>query len=786
MAEYEHLRLIKVPEQFERRKKKGFGSAPHRTTQQRVTHGTSLVNQIDTTVTYIRSKRRPESINPSLIMKVRYMGSAADEDWERLGLHVLSHDEDRTLVLFSSSDELLSLRERINAYSSPVPPNQANPSYNNFIGNLISVETISAKDRIGLRLREEGITSIDDFNEQESYVVDIELWDFGGRVDREAKLETIKNFVVRSEGEYLDSYVGPSISLLRVECKISCLRDILEIPEVYSVDLPPSPDLSTGTYLNLDIENKPEIHDAYDDLPIVGIIDSGVNNHPFLDGALVGGFSLINDDGEDVWGHGTSVAGVAAFGDFRHQLSQGNSLTRYAKICYAKVIDNTGHFPEEIVIPKLMTDAINGLHERFNCRIFNISLGDPKAPFDGKKNGQWASILDELARRLDILIIISAGNGNSWGGNPEDSINNYPKFLLDEKNRFLEPAGAVNALTVGSLSHGEGIPRNLAPYVGVLPTAKLDEPSIFTRVGPGVMGMCKPDVVDYGGTALYDSAIPAVRNGGNIPEAGIISLNNNHITSLLKTSSGTSVAAPMVANKAAILLKQLPGCSANLLRALLVNSCNHPSHNQNRIDLLENKTKTHIYGKGIANIKKLISSEDNRVVLYAEEALQPDYFAVYEIPITDIFKNTTGKKTIKVTLAFDPPVRHTRKDYLGCEMNFRLIRGATALDVFNFFKVKDEDNQSPEMPNRNNCGLLPGPNSRDFCTVQSASVTYDRAMQSYGETYYLVVRCQSGWADFIQSQRYALTVELSHSDNINIYQTIQQRIQPRVQNRNRI
>lgn len=790
MAEYEHLRLVKMPEQFERRKKPGFGSAPKRNSQQRVTHGTSLISQLDSTVAHIRSKRKPGNIVPSLIMKVKYEGSAADEDWERLGLHVLSHDEDRTLVLFSSNDSLLSLKERINAYSGPIPADQKNPPYNNFVGNLTSIETISANDRLGIRLREDGFVSLADFDEDEFYLIDVELWDFGTRIDREAKIEAIKNIAIANEGEYIDSYVGPSISLLRIKCNTACLNEILEIPEIYTIDIPPSPDVETGRYMEINLENAHEVNDAYEDLPVIGIIDSGVNNHPFLEGALIGGISFLQDNGEDVWGHGTSVAGIAAFGDFRYQLRDSTKLTRYAKICSAKVVNNVGKFPEDIVIPKLMSQAINELHESFGCRIFNISLGDPKAPFNGKRNGQWASILDDLARSLDILIIVSAGNGNAWGSNAEDAINEYPDFLLDDKNKFLEPAGAVNVLTIGSLSCGDGLPPNLAPYVGVQPTARMDEPSIFTRTGPGVLGICKPDMVDYGGTAIFDSAISRIRSGADIAEAGMISLNNQYLTKLFKTSSGTSVAAPMVAHKAAILIRQIPDCTANLLRALLINSSNHPTLNQHRINRLDESSKSKIYGKGIPQLKNLISSEDNRVVLYSEDSLQPDFFAVYEIPITDIFKNTSGKKTIKVTLTFDPPVRHTRKDYLGCEMNFRLIRGKSADEVFTFFKIKEDDGKTSEMSQGNNCDLKPGANSRDFSTVQTASVTYDRAMQNYGDTYYLVVRCQAGWADFIQSQRYAIVVEMTHSQDINIYQTIQQRIQPRVQpriqNRNRV
>lgn len=63
MAEYEHLRLVKMPQQFERRKKPGFGSAPTRNSQQRATHGTSLINQLDSTIAYIRGKRRPGNID---------------------------------------------------------------------------------------------------------------------------------------------------------------------------------------------------------------------------------------------------------------------------------------------------------------------------------------------------------------------------------------------------------------------------------------------------------------------------------------------------------------------------------------------------------------------------------------------------------------------------------------------------------------------------------------------------------------------------------------------------
>ncbi len=77
-------------------------------------------------------------------------------------------------MLLSSNDSLADLKDRINAYSGLYTRKQKNPSYNNFVGNLISIETITSTDRIGIRFKESGFfNAIDDFDEMENYIVDI-------------------------------------------------------------------------------------------------------------------------------------------------------------------------------------------------------------------------------------------------------------------------------------------------------------------------------------------------------------------------------------------------------------------------------------------------------------------------------------------------------------------------------------------------------------------------------------------------------------------------------------
>lgn len=125
MARLEHLRLLRLPERFERRKRQGFGKPPARDPAQ---HSQKLSTELAEAVTQQKRRRRP-TVDPSLILRVHTSGAVADEEWEKLGMTVLSVDADRSLVLFSSSDELTDFRHRIEAYEEPIPKGQKHPQY---------------------------------------------------------------------------------------------------------------------------------------------------------------------------------------------------------------------------------------------------------------------------------------------------------------------------------------------------------------------------------------------------------------------------------------------------------------------------------------------------------------------------------------------------------------------------------------------------------------------------------------------------------------------------------
>ena len=783
MARLEHLQLVRLPERFERRKRPGFSASPP--SRDPGQHSEKLSSELDDAVVDQKRRRRP-TVEPSLILRVKLSGAIPDSEWEKLGLTVLSVDADRSLVLFSSSDELTEFRRRISSYGEPPPDGQKYPKFSGFVSVIEAIGAVEPNDRIGPRLRASGYIDGSKFKD-ESLLLDLELWEVGNHVTRAVRLHKIKVIIQAAGDEVLDEYNGPSISALRIRVNGLHVPSLLTIEDVASIDYPPEPDLTTASILDLTLPQTSSVVGFSDDLPVVGIIDSGVAAHPLLKDALVAAIAEPEELGtHDGFGHGTLVAGVAAFGDLRAQLTNG-SLTPVACIASAKVLNDDGGFVERSYVPKQMRKAISRLCSEYGCRIFVLSLGHADQVFDGQKVGPWAATLDELARELDVLILVAAGNRKSLGSVPKETwVTGYPDYLTDKEAAFCEPAGAMNVLTVGALAHGPGLEESHQEDAKVRSITQYCQPSPFTRVGPGIAGAIKPDVVDFGGTCIFDALLDEVRSGKHVPAAGLVSLHHKPIENLFASSSGTSLATPLVAFKASQLLRQFPKASSNLLRALLVGGAKVPEPSTEILVRVSKNAAQMVCGHGLINLAHSAHSDNNRVVLYTEDELSFDYFAVYEVPVPTEYQTEKGRREIRVTLAFDPPVRHRRKDYVGTTMSFRLVRGCKADVVFQHYRKRsNSEGRHPELPQRYDCKLSLGSSIRDNCTTQTGTATFDKDVSKYGDTYYVVVRCEAGWASLAsvqdQKQRFALVVELRHAAPIKLYDRVRVRQRARQQ-----
>jgi Subtilase family len=773
MATYQHLPLQRVEGELDRRKRPGFGQPSGREPK---SHGTKIQSEVQEVLQEYRAKPKIGDIDPALILKVETSGNISEEEWAKLGLTVLANEPGQTLILFADDVELTAFQQRVTAYNGEKPENQKSQPYAALIEAIEAIRPISATDRIGTVLKAEGYTTPDLIPEAAG-LYDVELW---SATDFTADLfvHRVTTVLEGSGGTLVSSYRGASALLVRVQGTGSAIRQLLDLPEIAIIDQPPTPDWPELPANDIELRDLPEIMPAEDDALTIGVIDSGLTSaHPLIRGALVAAFGEPASLGDsDEKGHGTSVSGIAIYGDIRQRLSEFPFQARF-RLASARVVNESGRFDDEELVPTQMENSIRRLHNEFGCRVINISLGDVKRPV-GAKPSPWASTLDTLARELDVLIVVSAGNAspNYLASFGDSIVANYPAFLLDDANRILEPASAVNVLTVGSIAHSNGLSIIDSENVGVRSIAQTFQPSPFTRTGPGANKVLKPDLVDFGGTAVFDGPTQRLQGGSTRGNAGILSTYHEYLRQLLKYYSGTSFAAPLVAYKAALLFERFPDASANLVRALLALSAEHPESAATRLG--DDDAVFNLLGYGLPDVARALESEDNRVILFAEDTLATDKFAVYEVPIPDIFQ-TKGARQIRVSLSFDPPVKHTRLDYAGLKMGFHLIRGATARDVFDAFrKWEADEGKAFSIRNTFKCDLKPGAQRRERGALQCATFSMTTNSQRYGDSYFLAVRCEGGWSG--DDQKFAVAIELRAQAEIPLYQRIQERVRVRV------
>lgn len=338
----------------------------------------------------------------------------------------------------------------------------------------------------------------------------------------------------------------------------------------------------------------PAVDNTLDDnAPLAGVLDSGVfSGNPLLSPIIVAeeDFDLIEETTADQNGHGTGVAGIVAYGDF-HDFDKTNRIFKpLVRICNGKVMHNVKTdsgdetaFEETKRPEQIIDEAIRHFHSNHNCRIFNLSCGNIYATYNGGRQMAWASLMDELSRELDVVIIISSGNvpipSIADFSDRDDLMNKTRDQLLSDEHRLIDPATSALGVTVGSITRYEE-PENPSSIMTVpLSVGKKGYPSAFTRTGEGVNGAIKPEFVDYGGNlTIRQLGSTDVRWGINraLNEPTL----NNSIDRVFKGWQGTSFAAPHATHIAARLQRALytqlgAEPSANLIRALLASSAKY-------------------------------------------------------------------------------------------------------------------------------------------------------------------------------------------------------------------
>ncbi|MDP2073400.1 S8 family peptidase [Hydrogenophaga sp.] len=770
---YEHLRLEKETPLTERHRRRGMGGAAPADPR---AHGAALLRSFEE-VRHQVDLQDVGGFDECRLLKIRLRaGETQLPDFAQIpGLEVVSQEEHTIVLAFATEAGLSEVEARLATLAREGAVTRKDLLY-----VIDGFDHWTPQDRQGAALRELGRPGV------EHFVLDVELWPQDQPARREALMASFRDWCDGLGVERVDQIASASLLMVRLRCTNEQADSLLRHRDVRTVDLPPRHGLSLGLVLT-DVNQFPAVEEPQGDAPTVAVLDSGLSTgHPLLGGAVgdAQGYVLphrLPDDG-DPW-HGTFVGGLALYGDVERCI-QDRRFVPELRLVSGRVFNDDGADQTEFV-ENAVERAVRELNELYGCRVFNLSYGDLNKVYDGRHIRGLGYTLDRLTRELGVLFVVSSGN-LQLSALPDDARAQYPEYLFNEGSRLLDPGTALNVITVGGLARHEAT-REAQRYPGgieAVPLARSDHPFPLTRRGPSIGGAIKPDLVEHAGN------VASMRLPGRfeLRGLGVVSLHGGFAGGhAFKEDVGTSFAAPLVANKAARLLRELPDATPNLLRAVIGAHAAWPSASKSLLDpagkAAGRDKLTQLIGYGQVDDTALLRSLDNAVSLVTEESIAVDQCQFFEIPVPDDLWNG-GRRTreVSVALAYTPVVRTTRMDYRMSKLRFTLVAADGLDEVSQAF----QRNREVGMPERSSGRWLSG-DVRQAGTLQVSRWTF-RQRPREQKLFVVVTRQDANWSDVTDlDEPYALCVSIKDRDNADsrLYAQMRAMLQARVQLRAR-
>ena len=698
-------------------------------------------------------------------------------EFQRLSREIeVVSQEDRTVILaFATDAALTEFEARLSTLAAG-----GRPSYRNLLFALTGFDRWTEDDRTGWALKQEG------WPEESPFIVDVELWPVSTATERDRAWQAFEVWLRDQGAERLDSVKQAHLILYRVRVNREQAGLLLRHRDVRLVDLPPRHGLDLRL-LQTDIQSIPPIPEPPLSAPGVVVLDSGLmTGHPLLATAVGDAQSFLPGLGpDDQHGHGTLVSGLALYGDIEATIRAG-TFTPTLRLFSGRILD-ANCASDDKLIENQVDEAVRYFYREYGCRVINFSFGDQRKPYLGRHVRGLAVTLDALARELGVLFVVSSGNFQGTDTIPADWRADYPRYLLQREAALLDPAPALNALTVGSLARWDASfnSQRYQDDPAEQPIARRDQPSPFTRSGPSVGNAIKPELVAYGGNWAVNVRVAnefVVKRG-----LGEISTCKDFAAGrLLTEDAGTSFAAPHVAHLAARILAEHPQADHNLLRTLLVAHARWPN---DCAVLLPNKDeRLRLCGYGKIEGDVLERSTEQEVTLIANDAIPDRCHHFYEIPLTESFLDGRQRtREITVALAHSPAVRTTRVNYKSCEMEFRLVWAENLAYVSRMFNAATSREEYERISETSNARI--GSRNRGAGTVQADSWSMRRvaAPRRAQRVFVVVTRIDEAWGRelTLTEEPYALTVVLRDRENAEarLYTQIEARLRARLQAR---
>lgn len=425
-----------------------------------------------------------------------------------------------------------------------------------------------------------------------------------------------------------------------------------------------------------------------ENLPVVGIIDTGVNPiEPFTGLIENGGINITGETDADYSGHGTLVAGLTIFGKDM-PFSVQESYIAKCRVLPIKVLhDNHGG----IDFPKLLL-AIRTAKQDKGVRLFNMSLAFDRKSYN-EAFSEFAYELDRLSHELGVLIFISVGNFDSISLNELLTANfhddhAYPSFFYGlgststvhscENTNICAPSESLNNLSIGALAgniedgdNSDVTPANIYPayytrkfhfdYEQKVNTVSFNRNQKNKHLN-------KPDLVFDGGDLFNtDSGIEVLAN-----PAG----------DYFRRTAGTSLSTPLIASIAAEIEGMYPELAVQSIKGILINSASYFSSNQ--LPLFQNKDALlrKLVGFGVPHRELSLVSANNSITMVVEDQIRVREIVSIPIYLPEYLKTAKNKLNFSISITYSTyPDKGNHLGYLPLHMSFNLTKNIAIKDI---------------------------------------------------------------------------------------------------------
>jgi len=429
-------------------------------------------------------------------------------------------------------------------------------------------------------------------------------------------------------------------SALQLGAALDLLDDIAELrrPVEAAQFLADLPGADQAEFVN---ELAERLAKPLPDAPATCLLDTGVaTGHPLLRAAISPNDAYTvnpNWGSDDRTGHGTEMAGLAAYGDLAAALLSQNTVQLDGPLESVKILPNRGqNQPDTYGAITAQAASLVEIQHPKRSRAFMLAvtatatdsndLGQPSAwssAVDALSAGRAIMTsdkglvyLDEPQRDAQRLFIISTGNIRRP----------YDRNHLDHSDNSLveEPAQAWNALTVGAFTTLGHIQRGV--FRKWQPLAASGELSPFSRTSVGFRDQWpyKPEVVFEGGNAAVSPNGTAIDTP---PDLQLLTTSSPACTGrLLTTAAGTSSAAAQAAYFGRRLAGAYPHLWPETIRGLIVHSARWTQAMAAHFPGASRQAKVALvrrYGWGVPELLRALRSADDSVTLIAQKRIHP-------------------------------------------------------------------------------------------------------------------------------------------------------------------